>query len=135
MKTNKAMKRLYPWLIMRNVWNDEVIDSDDDTIELDLMPKGWRYAFGDEMCEEIDKVLKKANYQNDYRILEIKEKYGSLRWYTNSIPEKIFKEHDKIIQKYEKLSEHTCIICGENGKMTNHGWLMPLCKDCEDELY
>ena len=36
MKTNKAMKRLYPWLIMRNVWNDEVIDSDDDTIELDL---------------------------------------------------------------------------------------------------
>lgn len=40
MKTNKAMKRLYPWLIMRNVWNDEIIDSDDDTIELDLMPKG-----------------------------------------------------------------------------------------------
>lgn len=87
------------------------------------------------MCEEIDKVLRKANYQNDYRIHEIKEKYGSLRWYTNSIPEKIFKEHNKIIQKYEKLSEHTCIICGENGKMTNHGWLMPLCKDCEDELY
>ena len=37
------------------------------------------------------------------------------------------------MDKYEKLSEETCIMCGKPGKLTDNGWIMPLCKDCEEE--
>ena len=35
--------------------------------------------------------------------------------------------------KYEKLSMQTCIMCGKPGKLTDNGWIMPLCKDCEEK--
>ena len=27
----------------------------------------------------------------------------------------------------------TCIMCGKPGKLTDNGWVMPLCKDCEEK--
>ena len=27
----------------------------------------------------------------------------------------------------------TCIMCGNPGKLTDNGWIMPLCKDCEEK--
>ena len=47
------------------------------------MPMGWRRAFGEEMCEEILQVLIKYDCVDLYRITQIKEKYGTLRWYCN----------------------------------------------------
>lgn len=73
MKTNKELKALYSWLKPRNCWTGELIET--DSTELDSMPNGWRIAFGDKMCKELDKILRKADYQNDYRILDIKEKW------------------------------------------------------------
>ena len=46
---------------------------------LDDMPQGWRKAFGKKMIKELDKILRKANYQNEYQIAQIKEKW---RWVT-----------------------------------------------------
>ena len=75
MKTNKELKELYSWLRPRNCWTGELIEPEDDFTELDAMPNGWRIAFGDKMCKELDKILREVNYQNDYRIMEIKEKW------------------------------------------------------------
>ena len=44
--------------------------------ELNSMPIGWRKAFGIQMCKEIKQALKKHNYLYNYRIMQIKEKYG-----------------------------------------------------------
>lgn len=33
------------------------------------------------MVKELDKILRKSNFQNDYKITQTKEKYESLRWY------------------------------------------------------
>lgn len=133
MKSNRKLLKLYPWLTLRNRWDSKIINK--KSCELDAMPHGWRKAFGDKMCEEIDNILKKANYQNDYRILEIKEKYGQLRWYTNSMPNEIFEEHENCIDRYTKLSEHTCIICGKSGKIDYEKfWLEPLCEKCRKEF-
>ena len=47
------------------------------------MPEGWRKIFGIQMCKEIKRALledgRKKLYK--YRITQIKEKFGSLRWY------------------------------------------------------
>ena len=75
--------------------------------ELDAMEPGWRKAFGIQMCKEIKKELKKYNFLHKYRITQIKEKFGELRWYDSGIP-KDSKILD-IIEKYSEISYKTSI--------------------------
>lgn len=122
----------YPFL-MPKYWNPETMQYEIDEdykynfTELDAMPDGWRNAFGEMMCEEIYNALVECGGLDDYMILDIKEKYGSLRWYSSPS----YKKIEKIIDKYSVLSENICIICGKpDVPMTNNGWLSPFCKKC-----
>lgn len=94
--------------------------------ELDAMEPGWRKAFGIQMCEEIKQALKKHNYLYKYRITQIKEKFGTLRWYDEGAPKEV---HD-IIDKYENLSWNTCCCCGKPATKITSGWISPYCDDC-----
>lgn len=95
--------------------------------ELDNMPTGWKKAFGIRMCADIKKELKKHNYLYKYRITQIKEKFGQLRWYDNGSPEGCIYP---IIDKYEQLSEKICINCGSPAKYITRGWISPYCENC-----
>ena len=44
------------------------------------------------MWDELKAILEKANYVNDFRFIQIKEKYGTLRLHYNGIPESICDE-------------------------------------------
>lgn len=127
---NYFLIKKYPFLQIRNVWTDEKIKTY-DYIWLDDMPKGWK-KLGLNLCKELKRTFKKSkekNFIKSYRIQQVKEKYGSLRWYDNGIPKDISNEYDKIIEKYTELSEHTCIICGKKGEIDyDNFWLEPLCK-------
>jgi hypothetical protein len=94
--------------------------------ELDAMPKGWRKCFGISMCKEIKASLKRHNYLKEYRITQIKEKWGGLRWYDAGAPEEVYK----IIQKYEYISARTCIMCGKPATKISIGYISPYCDDC-----
>lgn len=95
--------------------------------ELDAMPEGWRKSFGIKMCKEIKQELKKHNYLYKYRITQIKEKFGSLRWYDAGSPKGCI---NKIIDKYESISRYTCINCGAKAKYISKGWVSPYCENC-----
>ena len=84
-KENKKLIKEFPFLLPRNRFTGEVMSGYDyDFTELDSMPDGWRKAFGLEMCREIKDYLIKHNFPLDeYRIMDIKEKYGTLCWYDN----------------------------------------------------
>ena len=136
---NKRLCKRYPFLIPRHIWTDDIIwdvpKSDwrytqpYSWTELDCMPSGWRKAFGLQMCEEIREELIKFNYLDKYRITQIKEKYGELRWYDFGAP-KDSKVWD-IIEKYSEISTHTCICCGCPAEIIdNRGWLEPICDSC-----
>ena len=127
---NKKLCERYPFLIPRNRWTGEIAeDFDYSWTELDDMPDGWRKAFGEQMCEEIREELVKHNFLDKYRILEIKEKYSSLRWYDFGYPND--SRIPEIIDKYESLSTKTCIKCGSNNKVKfTDGWIVPLCDKC-----
>ena len=128
---NRKLCKEYPWLYPRNVWTDEPIkDFDYSYTLLDDMPNGWRIAFGKQMCEEINNVLKKADWVNKYRIVQIKEKFGSLRWYDGAVPVEIFDEIQDIIDKYEEISAKTCVVCGKPATKISTGWICPWCDDC-----
>ena len=60
-------------------------------------------------------------------ITDIKEKYGTLRWYDNG---NTGSGYD-IISKYARLSEDTCIKCGKPATHMTEGWIMPLCDECD----
>lgn len=93
--------------------------------ELDGMEKGWRKSFGIQMCEEIKRALKKTDSLWRYRILQIKEKNGGLRWYDNGANVEV----EKIVAKYEYISERTCGVCGDVATCVTpmEYWKYPYC--------
>lgn len=97
--------------------------------KFDEIPEGWRNAFGLQMCEDIREALLNEGGKellNSYQIMQIKEKFGTLRWYDLSAPKSV---HD-IIDKYEALSYHTCVNCGKPATKISTGWICPYCDDC-----
>ena len=123
---NKRLVEEYPFLIPRNYFTDEILDDYDYSFtELDDMPEGWRIAFSEQMCDEIQKELERVNFVDEYRIVQVKEKFGGLRWYTGGVP--INSKLDDIARKYEYLSEETCIECGRPATYRTLGWICPYC--------
>ena len=130
---NKRLVKEFPFLLPKNRWIGESDSKYDYSYtELDAMPEGWRKAFGLQMCREIKEELLKYNSLNDYRITDIKEKYGSLRWYDNGYPKD--SKIGSIIEKYEKLSEDICINCGKPAKYYTKGWINFICEDCKNKI-
>lgn len=129
---NKRLCCEYPFLIPHNRWTDEVPeDWDYEYTELDEMPDGWRAAFGEQMCSEIKAALLEEGGEKalqNYRIVQIKEKYGMLRWYDSWTTKKI----TDIIRKYEELSQHVCVACGKAATRVSTGWICPWCDNCSD---
>mgnify|MGYP001260663766 CR=1 FL=1 len=81
-ESNQKLIERFPFLMPRNRWAGEVPeDYDYSYTELDSMPDGWRKAFGEQMCEDVREELVRAEYLDQYRISQIKEKYGTLCWY------------------------------------------------------
>ena len=149
-RQNKELLAKYPWLTPSNRWSGKLItdcmgedgeegywpgeplkhpDYDYTYTELDGMPDGWRKAFGEQMCEEINKewLSWDKKMQEHFRITQIKEKYGGLRFYTNFTTENL----DKIIAKYEDLSEKICIECGTPAVWIYTSWITPYCDNCK----
>ena len=129
---NKKLCKRYPFLAIRDWKTDKLIGY--EFTYLDDMPNGWRKAFGIQMCEEIREVLIKGNYLNNYRIAQIKEKFGALRWYDEGAPDSIYREIQDIIYKYEEISECTCIWCGRPATKISLGWISPWCDNCADKI-
>lgn len=127
---NKKMIEEFPFLLPRNRWTGEVSkDYDYSYNELWELEDGWAKAFGYELICEIRDALKEVDYLDKYRIAQIKEKYGTLRWYDFGAPEKVFE----IIRKYEKLSYETCVRCGKPSEYETFGWINYVCKECLDK--
>ena len=125
---NRELVERHPYLLPRNRFSGEMVAGYDwSWTEMDLMPKGWRLAFGNEMLDRITEALKEADCLEQYRIADIKEKYGGLRWYDFGAPEKVCE----IIKHYGQLSQRTCIFCGCRAEwVSKNGLILPYCDEC-----
>ena len=92
---------------------------------MDSMP-GWKKAFGKQYLDELKAQLKKDHYLYQFRITDIKEKYGTLRLYCVSASDEVYR----IIDKYENLSYETCIECGKPADIITDGYVLPYCMRC-----
>ena len=102
--------------------------------ELDALKHGcpgWYKRFGLDMIKEIKKGLKKAKILYSFRITQIKEKYGVLEFYCNYATKEVYE----IIEKYRKISETTCIECGNDADVITDGYICPYCNDCYEKYH
>jgi hypothetical protein len=104
-------------------------------------PRKTLIAFGLEVSEnwlptldkgfqEIADIVKKENL-NDFRIIQVKEKFGGLRVYSRYSIDEI----DEIIDRMETEVETICEKCGSTeGKFRSNGWMRITCDKCEEGL-
>lgn len=100
--------------------------------ELDGMPSGWRKRFGIDFCKELKRAILHSGgrkYMKEFRILDIKEKYGTLRCYAWGETDEVMR----VIRKYEYISQYVCIVCGEDAVKCTTGWISPYCEKCLPE--
>jgi hypothetical protein len=65
------------------------------------------------------------NPGHEISIEQIKEKFGTLRFYTSGSPDYI----EGMISMAENESKHICELCGARGELTEkNGWYMTLCE-------
>jgi len=91
---------------------------------------GW-FPLIEELCSKIEEVI--VSLPDEERrgtyALQIKEKFGELRFYMSACNEKI----DALIDEATSLSLKTCERCGELGKIRTDGWYRTLCDHHEKE--
>ena len=131
---NNELLEKYPWLYPVSEYTGKPLENYDYSFTwMDDIPLGWNIAFGKQMVEELGALLEKYNYQGEYSICQIKEKFGGLRWYDNGFPTEGYEEYKEWLDKYEELSFKTCIDCGKPAKYFTRGWITPICEDCAKE--
>jgi len=89
---------------------------------------GW-FDILDEMCEK----LSDPKFRDSVVLAQVKEKFGTLRVYTEVVPEEIFDEVYEITDKAKIKSESTCEVCGKPGILRGQGWLRTLCGECNEK--
>ena len=98
---------------------------------------GW-FIIIDELCSIIENYMEneslRLEYDKNYKpceqieAVQVKEKFGGLRFYTNYEPNYI----SGAIQMAEYMSYRTCEGCGStnNVTQTTTGWIITLCAEC-----
>lgn len=84
---------------------------------------GW-FDIINELAENLTKAQSKLT--KELVVVQLKEKFGSLRVYTNYSPPEI----DVFINNAELKSSKTCEECGSPGKIRSGSWLRSLCDSC-----
>lgn len=70
-------------------------------------------------------------HQSGIVATQVKEKYGTLRFYLSSETDTMAA----IICKAEMRSALTCEHCGKPGKRRGEHWISTLCEDCSDKKH
>lgn len=119
--------------LLPNSAHGEQLQLDIPLFDKEDLPTGWQRGFA--ACLEED--LRKAIVENgvvNFKTVQIKEKFGTLRLYYNVTYDGTKNADDaieQVITAYEHISARTCIVCGAFPvPIADWGWLSPICKEC-----
>jgi len=89
---------------------------------------GW-YKLIYDLCLSLREMLKE-NPIEGFMVVQVKEKFGGLRFYIGAGSKEIFDR----INKAEQESYHICEFCGGVGKVRNDlVWIRTLCDKCYND--
>lgn len=93
---------------------------------------GW-YDLVYDLCVEIEKIAQEKGLtgENYPKVVQIKEKFGGLRYYLNGYDEDVYTAVDRT----EAKSLTICEFCGKPAEVrsTSTGWLKCACDACLEE--
>lgn len=90
---------------------------------------GW-YPIIEELSEKIQLELDKLEDVSEFYVVQIKEKFGGLRYYMHETNDAI----NALIKEAEIKAEKTCERCSEPGTIENIGnWLNCFCNKCKED--
>ncbi len=84
---------------------------------------GW-FELIYKLSEDIVRVSKSV------RVSQVKEKFGTLRFYIAGVEIENAEEVFDLIEQAEKDSEIICETCGEAGRLRKSGWMFTACDKC-----
>lgn len=122
------IERKYPWVRFCS-WDGEMIS--DANIFIHSFPKGWYKAFGELFLEDLNKVITDECLIDTFAFEDIKEKYGSLRVYTNISNKRV----NEVIDTYSAISQNVCVMCGKIDvpMLDKLPWISPYCEECYEK--
>lgn len=109
---------IYPFLedLRGNDWLTEI-------------PSGW-WDLVEEGCRNILAILKAHDHKDfEFETLQMKEKYGELRWYFTA-PDDCMEELNQMIDDLTARSKITCNRCGRKAELNTTDYILPWCKSC-----
>lgn len=96
---------------------------------------GW-FALIDRLSAALEAINKTLPNGQKVEAVQVKTKYGGLRFYTNGAPYgngapiATCDRVDNLILAAEDESYRTCEQCGKRGKSNAKGWIETLCDEC-----
>lgn len=88
------------------------------------VPRGW-VPLVEDLVKELNSV------PAEYKILQIKQKFGYLRVYIDNWSSDDLSD---IITKYESRSARICSSCGRDGEIRSNMYINVLCDSCFEEV-
>ena len=86
--------------------------------------KEWNNVVTREMIAAAKEKMEES-YEKTPIAIQVKEKYGGLRFYVNGAND----EQWAYIAFAEAMSYRTCEVCGDKGKPSSGGWIETRCKE------
>ena len=106
---------------------EDLLTSEDKADWTEWM-KGY---YTQERLDEVNKEIEEETNKIPVAV-QVKEKFGTLRFYVHSATD----EHYALISMAERMSAHTCEVCGDTNANTWHmGWNQTLCMEHAVEKY
>ena len=88
----------------------------------------WGFECGDGWFELLKDLSEKLEPEGVVAT-QVKEKFGTLRFYARSATDETFA----LIDEAEDISEKTCEVCGKPGTLRGKGWVQTLCDACDKD--
>lgn len=104
-------------------------------IEHEISPEEWAEGVGPGWKTLVVDLYHKVKWLcPDLAVLQVKEKFGGLRFYVGSVSNEVAKEVFAAIDAAEARSLEICEECGAAGKLReDRRWLATLCDACAAE--
>jgi len=120
-ESQRTLVEIAPYMFRYDGWNN---------LQKSLM--GFGLEVGDgwyKILEELITKIAELDKEKRVKVVQVKEKFGGLRFYINSGTDEIFN----VIDEAEAKSLITCEQCGKVGSIdVTHGWMLTLCEDCKE---
>lgn len=109
---------------------DQLIKQYPDLFQTDKMRISCGLGWFELISVLLSKIDSQAKYEKvDIRVLQIKEKFGGLRFYIDNHKSEYV---NGLISMSEAMSYYICENCGDKGKPIRGGWIKTRCNKCSN---